>query len=49
MVVSHGETGFAEFFRAAWDPCRRAVAAGTGDMLLAEDQVAAAFARAWGC
>jgi hypothetical protein len=44
--VSHDETGFAEFFKASWDPCVRAVAASTGDMLLAEDQVAEAFARA---
>jgi hypothetical protein len=44
--VSHDETGFAEFFQASWDPCLRAVAASTGDMLLAEDQVAEAFARA---
>jgi DNA-directed RNA polymerase specialized sigma24 family protein len=48
MVVSHDEMGFAEFFQASWDPCLRAVAAGTGGMLLAEDQVAEAFARAWG-
>jgi len=47
MVVSHDETGFAEFFQASWDPCLRAVAASTGDMLLAEDQVAEAFSRAW--
>jgi RNA polymerase sigma factor (sigma-70 family) len=39
--------GFAEFFSASWDPCLRAVAASTGDMTLAEDQVAEAFARAW--
>jgi RNA polymerase sigma factor (sigma-70 family) len=45
--VSHDEAGFAEFFQASWDPCLRAVAASTGDMLLAEDQVAEAFARAW--
>jgi RNA polymerase sigma-70 factor (sigma-E family) len=45
--VSHDETGFAEFFRASWDPCLRAVAASTGDMQLAEEQVAEAFARAW--
>jgi RNA polymerase sigma-70 factor (sigma-E family) len=45
--VSHDETGFAEFFEASWDPCLRAVAASTGDMQLAEDQVAEAFARAW--
>ena len=47
MVMSRDETGFAEFFQESWDPCLRAVAASTGDMLLAEDQVAEAFARAW--
>jgi RNA polymerase sigma-70 factor (sigma-E family) len=46
--VSGDENGFAEFFQASWDPCLRAVAASTGDMQLAEDQVAEAFARAWG-
>jgi DNA-directed RNA polymerase specialized sigma24 family protein len=46
--VSHDETGFVEFFKESWDPCLRAVAASTGDMLRAEDQVAEAFARAWG-
>jgi RNA polymerase sigma-70 factor (sigma-E family) len=46
--VSHDETEFAEFFQASWDPCLRAVAASTGDLLLAEEQVAEAFARAWG-
>ena len=45
--MSSDETGFAEFFAESWDPCLRAVAASTGDMLLAEDQVAEAFARAW--
>src|ERR1700683_1111087 len=45
--MSRDETGFAEFFRTSWDPCLRAVAASTGDMLLAEDQVEEAFARAW--
>jgi hypothetical protein len=45
--VRSDETGFAEFFQESWDPCPRAVAASTGDMLLAEDQVAEAFARAW--
>ncbi len=45
--MSHDETGFAEFFQESWDPCLRAVAVSTGDMLLAEDQVAEAFARAW--
>jgi DNA-directed RNA polymerase specialized sigma24 family protein len=45
--VGHDDTGFAEFFQASWEPCLRAVAASTGDMVLAEDQVAEAFARAW--
>jgi hypothetical protein len=45
--VSHDETEFAEFFQASWDPCLRAVGAGTGNVLLAEDQVAEAFARAY--
>jgi RNA polymerase sigma-70 factor (ECF subfamily) len=38
---------FAEFFRASWDPCLRAVVASTGSVHLAEDQVAEAFAKAW--
>jgi RNA polymerase sigma-70 factor (sigma-E family) len=46
--VSRDETGFVEFFEESWDPCLRAVAASTGDMLRAEDQLAEAFARAWG-
>jgi RNA polymerase sigma-70 factor (ECF subfamily) len=45
--VSHADSEFAEFFQASWEPCLRAVAASTGDMLLAEEQVAEAFARAW--
>lgn len=45
--MSRDETGFAEFFQESWDPCVRAVAASTGDALLAEEQVAEAFARAW--
>ncbi|HEY2553598.1 MAG TPA: SigE family RNA polymerase sigma factor [Streptosporangiaceae bacterium] len=45
--MSHDETEFARFFEASWEPCMRAVAASTGDLLLAEDQVAEAFARAW--
>lgn len=45
--VSQDETAFAEFFEASWEPCLRAVAASTGDMQLAEEQVAEAFARAW--
>jgi RNA polymerase sigma-70 factor (sigma-E family) len=45
--VSRDNAEFAEFFEASWDPCLRAVAASTGNMTLAEDQVAEAFARAW--
>jgi len=45
--VSQDKAGFAEFFTASWDPCLRAVAASTGNMTLAEDQTAEAFARAW--
>ncbi len=45
--MSRDEKGFGEFFRESWDPCLRAVAASTGDMPLAEEQVAEAFARAW--
>jgi len=45
--VSQDKAEFAEFFTASWDPCLRAVATCTGNMTLAEDQVAEAFARAW--
>jgi len=45
--VSQDRAGFAEFFTASWDRCLRAVAASTGNMTLAEDQTAEAFARAW--
>jgi RNA polymerase sigma factor (sigma-70 family) len=44
--VSQDNAEFAEFFAASWDPCLRAVAASTGNMALAEDQTAEAFARA---
>jgi RNA polymerase sigma factor (sigma-70 family) len=47
MGVSQNNAEFAEFFAASWDPCLRAVAASTGNMTLAEDQTAEAFARAW--
>jgi RNA polymerase sigma factor (sigma-70 family) len=45
--VTNEQTEFAEFFRASWDPCLRAVVAVAGRRELAEDQVAEAFARAW--
>jgi RNA polymerase sigma factor (sigma-70 family) len=45
--VSQDQSGFADFFADSWEPCLRAVAASTGSMALAEDQVAEAFARAW--
>ena len=45
--MSQDRAGFAEFFTASWDLCLRAVAASTGNMTLAEDQTAEAFARAW--
>lgn len=45
--MSQNNVEFAAFFAASWDPCLRAVAASTGDMTLAEDQTAEAFARAW--
>lgn len=45
--MSRDDDAFAEFFETSWEPCLRAVAASTGDMLLAEEQVAEAFARAW--
>jgi RNA polymerase sigma-70 factor (ECF subfamily) len=45
--VSRDNAEFAEFFAASWDACLRAVAATTGNMTLAEDQTAEAFARAW--
>jgi len=45
--VGHQKTEFAEFFQASWEPCLKAVAASTGSVQLAEDQVAEAFARAW--
>lgn len=45
--MGRDETAFGEFFRTSWDPCLRAVAATTGDLPLAEEQLAEAFARAW--
>ena len=45
--MSQDKAGFAEFFATSWEPCLRAVAASVGNVTLAEDQVAEAFARAW--
>jgi RNA polymerase sigma-70 factor (sigma-E family) len=45
--VSNEQTEFAEFFRASWEPCLRAVVAVVGSPQPAEDQVAEAFAKAW--
>jgi DNA-directed RNA polymerase specialized sigma24 family protein len=45
--VSHDETGFGDFFQASWERCLKAVAASTGNIAAAEDQVAEASARAW--
>ena len=45
--MSHDDAGFAAFFAAGWEPCLRAVAVSTGDLVRAEEQVAEAFARAW--
>ncbi len=45
--MSNEQTEFAEFFRASWEPCLRAVVAVAGRPELAEDQVAGAFAKAW--
>ena len=45
--MSNEQTEFAEFFRASWEPCLRAVVAVAGSPQPAEDQVAEAFAKAW--
>jgi RNA polymerase sigma-70 factor (sigma-E family) len=45
--VSNEQTEFADFFRASWEPCLRAVVALVGSRQPAEDQVAEAFAKAW--
>lgn len=45
--MSNQHTEFADFFRASWEPCLRAVVAVVGSPQLAEDQVAEAFAKAW--
>ena len=45
--MSNEQSEFAEFFRASWAPCLRAVLTVVGHPQLAEDQVAEAFERAW--
>lgn len=45
--MSNEQTEFADFFRASWEPCLRAVVAVVRSPQLAEDQVAEAFAKAW--
>jgi RNA polymerase sigma-70 factor (sigma-E family) len=45
--VSNEQSEFAEFFRASWEPCLRAVLTVVGSPQLAEDQVAEAFEKAW--
>ena len=45
--VERERKDFADFYQRTRDNCLRAVLAGTGDRVLAEDLVAEAFARAW--
>jgi RNA polymerase sigma factor (sigma-70 family) len=45
--VSHEELDFASFYEASRDDCLRTVLASVGDMDIAQDIVAEAFARAW--
>ena len=45
--MGRDRTEFADFYKASWDPCLRAVTASLVDPRLAEDLVAEAFARAW--
>jgi RNA polymerase sigma-70 factor (sigma-E family) len=45
--VGREGTDFAEFYKASWAPCLRAVSASVADPRLAEDLVAEAFSRAW--
>jgi DNA-directed RNA polymerase specialized sigma24 family protein len=46
-IVGRDRVEFADFYRASWDPCLRAVTASLVDPRLAEDLVAEAFAKAW--
>jgi RNA polymerase sigma-70 factor (sigma-E family) len=45
--VGRDRVEFADFYKASWDPCFRAVVASLADPRLAEDLVAEAFAKAW--
>jgi RNA polymerase sigma-70 factor (sigma-E family) len=45
--VGPEQQDFAEFYRGSRDACLRAVTANVGDVQLAEDLVAEAFAKAW--
>jgi RNA polymerase sigma-70 factor (sigma-E family) len=45
--VGRDRVDFADFYRASWEPCLRAVAASVTDPRQAEDLVAEAFAKAW--
>jgi RNA polymerase sigma factor (sigma-70 family) len=46
--VGRESLDFAEFYEASWDPCFKAVLASQTSPQAAEDQLAEAFARAWG-
>lgn len=46
--MSNQQTEFADFFRASWGRCLRAVVAVVGSSQRAEDQVAEAFAKSVG-
>lgn len=45
--MNRQQTEFASFYETARDDCLRTVAASVGNVALAEDLVAEAFARAW--
>jgi RNA polymerase sigma factor (sigma-70 family) len=45
--MGHEHDEFADFYRSSSDSCLKAVTAVVGDLQLAEDLVAEAFARAW--
>jgi RNA polymerase sigma-70 factor (ECF subfamily) len=45
--VEHEQMDFADFYARTRDNCPRAILVGVGDLALAEDLVAEAYARAW--